>query len=161
MATIASQYEPGHSMEWVWLLGYRSRLFDIPLDPFAVKLYTSYCSSGIAEGKTPMCLTVKHEPVDATCRLWSQTESLKAHMCIAKLGPKELAHIALKRAIECAESIHDHWLNTECRGGFYDQFDADGKLLARDIPGSMGYHLYVAIMDLSRTSKELKQELTS
>jgi mannose/cellobiose epimerase-like protein (N-acyl-D-glucosamine 2-epimerase family) len=104
-----------------------------------------------------MCLTVTHQPVDPTRRLWSQTEALKAHLCIAKHGPEELLHIAIQRAIDCAESIHDQWLDTECRGGFYDHFDAKGKLLASDIPASMGYHLYVAIMELSETAKEMER----
>lgn len=151
----ASWYEPGHSLEWVWLLGRRARLFDVPLDPFAVRLYEHYCSSGFPEGETPMRLTVNHEPIDPSCRLWSQTEALKAHLCIAELGPDRLASSAMDRAVACAASIHDQWLNTECRGGFYDQFDAEGRLMSKNIPGSMGYHLYVASIELTRTVTRL------
>lgn len=88
--TMENHYEPGHSMEWVWLLGWRSRLFDIPLDPFASWLYELYCSAGIPEGRTPMGLTADQNPVDPTCRLWSQTESLKAHLTIVEMGAPEL-----------------------------------------------------------------------
>ena len=149
-------YEPGHSMEWVWLLGMRSRLLNEPLDPFAQRLYEHYYSAGIAEGRAPMGLTVNNEPFDASCRLWSQTESLKAHLTMAESGPPELAATALHRAVECAQDIHDRWLATDCRGGWYDHFDGDGELIAKDIPGSMCYHLYVMVKELKRASKKLK-----
>ena len=152
----AGTYEPGHSMEWIWLLGMRSRLLNEPLDPFAQRLYEHYCSAGIAEGRAPMGLTFDNEPFDASCRLWSQIESLKAHLTMAESGPPELATTALHRAVECAEDIYDHWLATDCRGGWYDHFDGSGELIAKDIPGSMCYHLYVMVMELKRSSRKLK-----
>lgn len=154
-----NHYEPGHSMEWVWLLGWRSRLFDVPLDPFATRLYEHYCSAGILEGKTPMGLTADHKPVDPTCRLWSQTESLKAHLTMAEMGPPKLRQAAAHRAVECADAILKNWLNTDCRGGWHDHFDADGALIAKDMPGSMGYHLYVAIMELKRVAGDQRHIL--
>jgi len=153
----AAQYEPGHSMEWVWLLGWRSRLFKVPLDPFARHLYEQYTSAGIPEGHAPMCVTVDHKPVDPTCRLWSQTESLKAHLTIAEMGPPELAPAAIRRALECAQDIQDRWLATDLKGGFYDHFDENGELIATDIPGSMCYHIYGMVMELRRSAKKLKK----
>ncbi|MEE4219360.1 MAG: AGE family epimerase/isomerase [Xanthomonadales bacterium] len=152
-----SQYEPGHSMEWVWLLGWRSRLFKLPLDPFATRLYEHYNSAGIAEGATPMCLTVQQKAVDPTRRLWSQTESLKAHLTMAELGPAKRAPGALGRALECAHVIEKDWLDTDCKGGWYDHFDEDGELIATDMPASMGYHLYVLVKELSRSVKKLNK----
>jgi mannose-6-phosphate isomerase len=149
-------FEPGHSMEWVWLLGLRSRLFDLPLDPFALLLYQSYIESGITEGETPMCLTVDHRPVDASCRLWSQNEALKAHLCMFELGPPELADAALARAAECAESISNRWLDSACAGGFNDHYDASGKMIAGDMPASMGYHLYLSIAELLRVTSRFR-----
>lgn len=153
----ASEYEPGHSMEWVWLLGWRSRLFDLPLDPFAVRLYTHYLSAGFPEGETPMCLTVDHRPVDPSRRLWSQTEALKAHLAIAELGPPELGPAAAQRAIECAKAIWKDWLEPAAPGGWLDHFDAEGNLVARDMPASMCYHLYVLVAELKRSSKKLRK----
>ena len=154
----ASEYEPGHSMEWVWLLGWRARLFKVPLDPYAVRLYGHYCSAGIAEGRTPMGLTVDHKPVDPSCRLWSQTESLKAHLTMAEMGPTELRLAALERAAACAEAILDKWLSTDLDGGWIDHFDADGQPIAPDIPASMYYHIFGAVMELSRSAKKLNKK---
>jgi mannose-6-phosphate isomerase len=149
-------YEPGHSLEWVWLLGYRARLFGVPLDPFALQLYGHYCESGCPEGGAPMRLSAGNEPIDPSCRLWSQTEALKAHLCIAELAPKEHATAALERAAACAAAIHDKWLATECKGLFFDHFDAAGKLLSKDVPGSMPYHLIVTVGELSRVAGHIR-----
>ena len=151
------QYEPGHSMEWVWLLGWRSRLFDVPLDPFAVKLYTHYLSAGIAEGEAPMELTVDQTPVDSTRRLWSQTESLRAHLAIAERGPEELAGPALERAVVCAKAIRDDWLEPAVPGGWLDHFDANGELIASDMPASMCYHLWGLVLEMRRSAKKLRK----
>jgi mannose-6-phosphate isomerase len=152
-----SEYEPGHSMEWVWLLGWRSRLFDVPLDPFAVRLYTHYVSAGLPEGEAPMCLTVDQQPVDPSRRLWSQTEALKAHLAIAELGPANLAPSAAQRAIECAKAIREDWLEPTVAGGWLDHFDADGNLIAKDMPASMCYHMYVLVAELKRSAKKLRK----
>jgi mannose-6-phosphate isomerase len=158
LAAAGRHYEPGHSLEWTWLLGLRSRLFGFPLDPFAGSLYTRYCAAGIAEGRTPMDLRIGAEHLGSDCRLWSQTEALKAHLCMAELGPAERMGAALNRAGACADSILGQWLATDLRGGFFDRYDAEGRMVAADIPGSMPYHLYVAISELSRTLGVLAQE---
>ncbi len=145
-----ADYEPGHSMEWVWLLGYRARLTGLPLHAFAPRLYEHYIGAGVAEGLTPMGLTTANQPVDATRRLWSQTESLKAHLCMLELGPDALRADAGRRALECAVAIEDEWLTGTCPGGWRDHFDAEGVCIARDMPASTGYHLYLAIAELSR-----------
>lgn len=152
------QYEPGHSMEWVWLLGWRSRLFDLPLDPFALMLYEHYLSAGIPEGQTPMVLTVDQRPVDASRRLWSQTESLRAHLAIAELGPKELGRPALERAVVCAKTIYDDWLEPAVPGGWLDHFDAHGELIAPDMPASMCYHLWGLVLEMRRSAKKLRKK---
>ena len=103
-----------------------------------------------------MCLTVDHRPVDASCRLWSQNEALKAHLCMFELGPPELAEEALARAAECAESISGRWLDSACAGGFNDHYDASGKMIASDMPASMGYHLYLSIAELLRVTSRLR-----
>ncbi|NNL03834.1 MAG: hypothetical protein HKO85_01000 [Xanthomonadales bacterium] len=154
------QYEPGHSMEWVWLLGWRSRLFDVPLDPFAVTLYTHYVGAALPEGQTPMALAVDNQPVDPSCRLWSQTESLRAHLAMAERGPAELAAPALERAVNCANVIFDDWLKPAVPGGWLDHFDANGDLIAPDMPASMCFHVWGLVLEMRRSSKKLRKKFS-
>ena len=171
-------YEPGHSMEWIWLLGCRARLFGVALHEFALPLYRHCCAalSGAVKpspslaagartdsaaeetnlrlGKTPMRLSADNTLIDPSCRLWAQAESLKAHLCILELGPPELTQTALQRARECAESIHGDWLGGAPPGGWIDQVAADGRRIAKTMPASTGYHLFVAIAELLRLADQ-------
>ena len=92
----------------------------------------------------------------ASCRLWSQTEALKAHLCIYELGPPGLAEDALARAAACAVSISDRWLDSDCPGGFNDHYDSAGNMIAVDMPASMGYHLYLAVAETLRVTSRFR-----
>jgi mannose-6-phosphate isomerase len=87
--------------------------------------------------------------------LWSQTETLKGHLCIAELGYRQHRVNAIAAAANCASDIHDHWLDAPVRGGWLDQFDEKGEVIATGMPASTGYHLYLAIAELTRVAKKL------
>ena len=78
-------------------------------------------------------------------------------MAIAELGPADLAPSAVQRAIECAEAIRKDWLEPTVAGGWLDHFDADGNLIAKDMPASMCYHMYVLVAELKRSAKKLRK----
>lgn len=158
-------FEPGHSMEWVWLLGQRARLFGVELHSFALPLYQRAWAAAPMAGKTPLRLPCGAAPGAApppetvpcspgsSCRLWAQAETLKAHLCMIEHGPPEVAAAALPRAAQCAEAIGDRWLDGVCPGGWVDHLDAHGNRIARTMPASTGYHLYLAISELSRVAR--------
>lgn len=152
---VSSGYDPGHLMEWVWLMGYRSRLRGCELPDFAYELYERACEANVRYGNARMQLSNDDRLVDRTARLWSQTETLKGHLCIAELGRAQLAASATDAAAKCASDINDHWLNAPVRGGWLDQFDDKGELVATGMPASTGYHLYLAIAELTRVAKKL------
>lgn len=152
----SADFEPGHSMEWVWLLGYYARLTGLPVDPFADQLYRQATRHGIAEGRIPLQLAADGRMLDASRRLWSQTESLKAHLHQLETSDSSSRDDYLKAAVECAQSLHDDWLGSpQCAGGWRDHFDADGELLSAFMPASSGYHVYLALAELSRVAASL------
>ncbi|MEL6868759.1 MAG: AGE family epimerase/isomerase [Pseudomonadota bacterium] len=142
-------FEPGHSLEWVWLLGRYAELTARPVSPFAAQLYQHYLNANIAEAHTPMKLSVTHEAVDSSMRLWSQTECLKAHLRMFELGDSQAA----ARAVQCAQEMKSRWLDTAYAGGWNDHYDADWQLIATNMPASSGYHLYTAIAELDRVAR--------
>ena len=155
----SSGYDPGHSMEWVWLLGYRARLDGYELPDFAYELYGRACAAYREHGTTCLYLDDENQLVDGSARLWSQTETLKAHLCIAELGDRAAAEVAVSSATQCARNIVDTWLQSEARGGWLDHFDTDRRLLAESMPASTGYHLYLAIAELLRVADVLGRRL--
>jgi mannose/cellobiose epimerase-like protein (N-acyl-D-glucosamine 2-epimerase family) len=152
---VSSGYDPGHSMEWVWLMGYRSRLCGCELPDFAYDLYERACEANVRYGNTRMRLSTDDHLVDSTVRLWSQTETLKGHLCIAELGRAQNSVSAIDAAAKCASDIHDYWLDAPVRGGWLDQSDEKGELVATGMPASTGYHLYLAIAELARVARKL------
>ena len=161
-------FEPGHSMEWVWLLGHRARLFGVELHPFALPLYQRAWAAAPVAGRTPLRLPCSRAPgasplpempsgnsgsSDPSCRLWSQAETLKAHLCMVEHGPPELAAAAAPRAAQCADAIGERWMSGVCPGGWVDHLDAHGSRIARTMPASTGYHLYLAVSELSRVAR--------
>ena len=161
-------FEPGHSMEWVWLLGHRARLFGVELHPFALPLYQCAWAAAPVAGRTPLRLPCSRAPgasplpempsgnsgsSDPSCRLWAQAETLKAHLCMVEHGPPELAAAAAPHAAQCADAIGERWMSGVCPGGWVDHLDARGSRIARTMPASTGYHLYLAISELSRVAR--------
>ena len=78
-----------------------------------------------------------------TRRLWPQTEIAKAWIAQAEsgeAGAADKARAALAR-------LERHYLSHPVRGGWYDQFDRDGKSLVDTIPASSFYHVLCAVTE--------------
>ena len=78
-----------------------------------------------------------------TQRLWPQTEIAKAWIAQAEAGEAgaaDEARAALRR-------LERHYLSHPVAGGWYDQFDRDGKSLVTTIPASSFYHVLCAVTE--------------
>ncbi|MFK8052681.1 MAG: AGE family epimerase/isomerase [Woeseiaceae bacterium] len=152
-----NHFEPGHSMEWVWLLGYYARLFDTPMQPFANRLYNRCIDQAMPEGQMPQIVTHGGRVTDASRKIWSQTEALKAHLCMLELGDPEFASDYQNRATECANTMFADFLtHCEVGGGWLNHFTADAILISEMMPASTGYHLYYAIHELQRVRESVR-----
>jgi mannose/cellobiose epimerase-like protein (N-acyl-D-glucosamine 2-epimerase family) len=136
--------EPGHQAEWVWLLKGFERITGCPTGRYRGELMASalrYC-----DGATG-CL-VDEGDVEGrirrdTRRLWPQTEIAKAWIAQAEsgeAGAADQARAALGR-------LERHYLRHPVAGGWYDQFDGDGKSLVATIPASSFYHVLCAVAE--------------
>jgi mannose-6-phosphate isomerase len=135
--------EPGHQAEWLWLLRGFERNTGCPTGRFRTALLKSALRSPDATG----CLVDETDAagtvVQSTRRLWPQTEIAKAFIAQAETseaGAEDEAKRALVR-------LQTHYLNHPVRGGWYDQFDAQGKSLVDVIPASSFYHIVCAISE--------------
>src|SRR5581483_6086667 len=71
-----------------------------------------------------------------TRRLWPQTEIAKAWIAQAESGEEGAAD----KARAALSRLERHYLSHPGRGGWYDQFDSEGKSLIDTIPASSFYH---------------------
>jgi mannose-6-phosphate isomerase len=136
--------EPGHLAEWVWLLKGFERITGCPTTRPRGELLQS--ALRYREAAT-LLLTDEGDAAGnirrSTRRLWPQTEIAKAWIAQAEsgeVGAADEARAALAR-------LERHYLSHPVAGGWYDQFDSDGKSLVATIPASSFYHVLCAITE--------------
>jgi mannose-6-phosphate isomerase len=136
--------EPGHQAEWVWLLKGFERITGCPTgrprgelmeSALRYREATTGCliDEGDAEGRIRR----------GTRRLWPQTEMAKAWIAQAEGGEAGAADEARAALVR----LERHYLSHAVAGGWYDQFDRDGKSLVPTIPASSFYHVLCAVAE--------------
>lgn len=143
----AAVVEPGHMAEWVWLIRKYERQFGQKPTPLGTH-FLGAALQGVAPGTDFLI-----DEIDslqrvrlASRRLWPQTELIKAWLAQAEIGTE--------RADEAAELVIDALMETYLAGpfpgGWYDRFDATGKVAIDTVPASSLYHIFVAAAEAER-----------
>ena len=131
--------EPGHAVEWVWLLGEYDRATGADHSAQAQALYTR------ALHQRPLFLFDEEradgETVRETSRLWVQCETVKAHLA---MGERE-------RAAELIRTMLEASLRPE--GTWWDQLNRCGANVAQTIPASTTYHIVVMALEAERVAR--------
>jgi len=139
--------EPGHQAEWVWLLRGFERITGCPTGRYRAQLLASALRFG---DEATGCLIdegdVEGKVRKSTRRLWPQTEIAKAWIAQAEAGEPG----AEEQALDALVRLHRHYLSHPVAGGWYDQFDRDGRSLVDAIPASSFYHVICAIAEAER-----------
>jgi mannose/cellobiose epimerase-like protein (N-acyl-D-glucosamine 2-epimerase family) len=139
--------EPGHQAEWVWLLKGFERITHCPTGRHRAELL----ASGLRYRDDVTGCLVDEGNADgsikkSTRRLWPQTEIAKAWIAQAEAGEQD----APEEAREALARLYRHYLRHPVLGGWYDQFDRDGRSLVDFIPASSFYHVLCAIAEAER-----------
>ena len=136
--------EPGHQAEWVWLLKGFERITGCPTGRYRGELLAS--TLRYRDGATG-CLIDEGDAIGNikrhSWRLWPQTEMAKAWIAQAEAGEAEAAD----EARAALSRLERHYLNHPVAGGWYDQFDRDGRSLVATIPASSFYHVLCAVVE--------------
>lgn len=155
---IGDVVEPGHLMEWVWLLRKHETLTGLPrsnlpshilhtanryLDPALDLLVDEALRDGTI--------------VRASRRVWLQTELIKANLAEFEAGD----NAALAKVLVGIERLTHHYLRKPFAQGWLDQLDADGSPLITTVSASILYHLFVLAAELDRVlgKPEIREHL--
>ena len=131
--------EPGHHMEWVWLLSEAARLGLPDHGAAARALYTSALTCGVrADGLAVREISRIGQVRDGGVRLWAQTELLRA---LHLRGDHD-------RAARLVDRLFETHLATPVPGLWFDAFDAEGRAQDAAVPASTFYHLMTAFSAL-------------
>jgi len=139
--------EPGHQAEWAWLLKGFERITGCPTGQRRSELLeTALRYRDPATG----CLVDEGDASGNirryTRRLWPQTEIVKAWIAQAESGEVGAAIEARAALLR----LERHYLSHPVAGGWYDQFDREGKSLVDTIPASSFYHVLCAVTEAER-----------
>lgn len=125
--------EPGHAVEWVWLLGQYQKAAHIDVSHYQSALY-----SKALRGRTYFLNDEEDKSGKIrreTKRLWVQTEVIKAHLAMAEagtLGARDMAAATI-------DALFPTYLTAD--GLWHDQINACGANIAKTIPVSTFYHI--------------------
>ena len=138
-----SSVEPGHHLEWSWLLHRLAEAGGRDLRPEAGRLHRWALAHGLdRDGFAIDECDRTGAPRRTTRRLWPQTELIKSH--IANGAPDAAARVACR--------VLDTYLATDPVGLWIDQFDGSGRACGSGVPASTLYHLVVAFEELLRVA---------
>lgn len=141
--------EPGHLLEWTWIIGKNAGLGGRK----RIETMRRSFRFAMAHGHDPMSgLTVDQVGRDgrilaASCRLWPQTETIKALIAAAEwLGETDEA--ALARSVD---ALFRHYLEPgPLPGTWIDHRDAKGAPMVDKVPTSSLYHIALAFFEILR-----------
>ena len=140
--------EPGHLMEWVWLLHQYKKLYPkAEVDKYCRTLFHKAMAIGYHEknGVLLDCVSPNGEVIISSSRCWPQTEGVKAALL-------QYQHTGDKYYYEICQtllsSIFNRYLSDCPAGGWRDVFDADMNSIAKTMPASSLYHIFVCFQQL-------------
>jgi mannose-6-phosphate isomerase len=135
----SERLDPGHMMEWVWLLRRFQRLTGRAVDGLCASLLATAAQIGQHEsGFLVDEVDSSGTPLSDSRRLWPQTEYIKAYV-VQAIATKRFD--LLPKADAMAERLRRVYLS-ECPPGCWrDQFTLAGRPTATTIPASTLYHL--------------------
>lgn len=136
--------EPGHQMEWVWLLKEWERLTGFPVGERVERLCTHAITFGIdaTQGIVRGIVREDGEVSSNALRVWPQTETIRA---LCRIDPEGVTWPGLVSRI--TEMLFINHLQPHLNGGWIDQISEAGEPAIDFMPASTLYHLVGAAID--------------
>ena len=134
--------EPGHQMEWAWILNRARQQLGVETAPTIRALVAFAERHGVDPQSAATYNQIRDDgaALDRGSRTWPNTERLKAAVALYELdgldpGPVFGGSTRL---------LLDRYLSTDIPGFWIDAFDADGGPTAKTVPTSTLYHVFLA-----------------
>ncbi|MDQ2076056.1 AGE family epimerase/isomerase [Marinimicrobium sp. ABcell2] len=139
------QVEPGHMMEWVWLLDWYSRRSGRSVDTYTQALYRKGLEIGLSEsGLVYDAVTPDGQVLKGTKRCWGITELIKASLVRARAGDPDAEQVAAR----ALHNLFEYYLCASTPGAYVDQRDERDEISVSTAPASTLYHLLVLLAEV-------------
>lgn len=145
--------EPGHQMEWAWILNNCQRLVDVDMTGIMRALCASAERHGVdpETGLTYNCVSRAGMPLDKGSRTWPNTERIKSAVALWErdgVNPMPIFEASTKILI-------DRYLNHTPAGTWIDAYDENQRPLSDAIPASTLYHVVLAFAEMLRVEPSI------
>lgn len=138
--------EPGHMMEWVWLLDWYGKRRHRVMTQYTDVLYARGLALGLsASGLLFSAVTADGRMLDNNKRCWGMTEFIKASLVQIRAGNQK----AEAHTIKAVNDLFSYFLCASTPGSYIDQRGAEDEVVVDFAPASTLYHLIVAAMELA------------
>lgn len=137
--------EPGHMMEWVWLLRQYEKYTQAPVDKYCHALYLRAVELGLDRSGELLVDEINVETLTTSGhkRCWPMTEWLKASLAQAStVGNNDYDY--LLDANVAVSGLMKHFIRNPAQGRYIDQLDTDNQVIGDTAPASTLYHLVMA-----------------
>lgn len=153
-ASSFERVEPGHMMEWVWLLicyaehsGEDVSAYVVPMFEVARRLGTDARSGFLVDE-----VHVDGRHVKASRRSWPQTEFIKAAVALTFYTDADYTALVA----ELTQNLMATYLSGPFEGGWFDSYDGDGKVVPGPVSASTLYHLLIAAAEVERLANHVR-----
>ncbi|MBS0386658.1 MAG: AGE family epimerase/isomerase [Proteobacteria bacterium] len=147
--------EPGHHFEWVWILAQYWRATGEDMTAQARAL-TAFAERGVDRTSRMSIDAIRDDglPLRRTSRSWPNTERIKAHLALFEMtGADPSAPVA-----ETVDLLFSKYLAVEPLGSWMDQFDGEGRPIAKAVPASILYHYFLCFSEVLRLEPKLRDQ---
>lgn len=148
------EVEPGHHLEWAWILAQYAKLTGEDMSAPAAALVEFAEAHGIHPSTEHVYQVVRDDgaPIDRGSRTWPNTERIKGWLGLFEATGRD------PRAAVAASSrvLLDRYLATDVKGLWIDHFDEHGAPSSKSVPASTLYHVFLAFAEVLRLEPQLK-----
>ncbi len=148
--------EPGHQFEWAYLLDEAQRLLGGDHCRVVADLL-AFGAFGVIDGRVVSAVDHRGRITDASCRLWAQTERLRAMIRMQERASGPVANACGAAALESLETV-ERFLYAAPRGLWRERMDLAGGWIDESAPASSLYHLVTAIAGLPIQARSAQPE---
>ncbi len=148
--------EPGHQFEWAWILAQYQKLSGVDFAREAETLVAVSELHGVDPQSQAVLNSVSDEgaPRDSSSRSWPNTERIKGWLGLYELTGRDPTPAV---AASCRVLLDRYLAPPAPRGAWTDHFDASGRAIAKAIPASILYHVFLAFAEVLRLEPKLSK----
>jgi mannose-6-phosphate isomerase len=148
----ADVVEPGHQVEWAWLLMRAERFTGSPVEAVAERLFEIAEHEGLDDRQQRLIneLNPDLSPRDTRLRLWPQTERIKALTTFYRREPSRARRQVLSESLAASIEALLGYFEHPIAGAWWEHFDFNGRPLPEPSRASSLYHIMGAASELAR-----------